>query len=533
MVTSNNTLPVFTQVESLSNKSDFLLVYKCRLINPAKTDIGIVSKHFLENFIKKIVRNIKVNQWRNTNTVINWFEGIHSNSTSRFIKFDIVDFYPSISEELLDRCIEFTKSIVDVSDDEINIIKHSRKSLLFDKDSTWVKTGNVLFDVTMGSYDGAETCELVGLYLLQKLTTLIQKEHIGLYRDDGLAIVLDANGPKMDRLRKDIIKVFKEEGLSITIETNLIETDFLDVTFNIVNKIYKPYCKPGNSPLYININSNHPDSILKAMPEMINRRIADISSNENIFNEAKAEYEAALTASGFKNTMKFNKTPKLKRNRSRNIIWFNPPYSRNVKTNIGNAFLKIIKKHFKKDHKYYKIFNKNNIKLSYSCTTNIDNIIKGHNKKILRSDVKQQQRPCNCRRKDECPMNGDCLATNIIYKAEVSYENSVGIYYGQCEGEFKSRYNNHTKSFRHVKHRNETALSNLIWKLKEENKPYELRWSIAARTSPYRNGSKSCDLCLTEKVIIVRAEPMGLLNKRNELISKCRHKNKFTLKAFK
>ena len=146
---------------------------------------------------------------------------------------------------------------------------------------------------------------------------------------------------------------------------------------------------------------------------------------------------------------------------------------------------------------------------------------------------KQQQRPCNFRRKDECPMNGDCLATNIIYKAEVSYENSIGIYYGQCEGEFKSRYNNHTKSFRHVKHRNKTTLSNLIWKLKEENKPYELRWSIAARTSPYRNGSKSCDLCLTEKVIIVRAEPMGLLNKRNELISKCRHKNKFTLKAFK
>ena len=64
------------------------------------------------------------------------------------------------------------------------------------------------------------------------------------------------------------------------------------------------------------------------------------------FNEAKAEYEAALTASGFKNTMKFNKTPKLKRNRSRTIIWFNPPYSRNVKTNIGNVFLKIIKKHW-------------------------------------------------------------------------------------------------------------------------------------------------------------------------------------------
>ena len=385
----------------------------------------------------------------------------------------------------------------------------------------------------MGSYDGAETCELVGLYLLSKLTTLIQKEHIGLYRDDGLAVVLDANGPKMDKLRKSIIQVFKDEGLSITIETNLKETDFLDVTFNIVNKIYKPYRKPGNSPLYINRNSNHPESILKTMPGMINRRLCDTSCNETVFNEAKDEYETALAASGFESNMKFQKNPNIRRNRSRNIIWFNPPYSRNVKTNIGNVFLKIIKKHFKKNHKYYKIFNKNNVKLSYSCTTNVSNIIKGHNKKILNSGNKEQQRPCNCRIKNECPMNGDCLATNIIYKAEVTYDNSISTYYGQCEGEFKSRYNNHTKSFRHNKHRNDTALSKLIWSLKDENKAYDLRWSIAARASPYRNGSKSCDLCLTEKIIIVRAEPKGLLNKRNELISKCRHKNKFTLKVFK
>ena len=58
----------------------------------------------------------------------------------------------------------------------------------------------------MGSYDGAEVCEIVGLYLLEKLSTLIDKKKIGLYRDDGLSVIDNANGPKLDRLRKDIIR---------------------------------------------------------------------------------------------------------------------------------------------------------------------------------------------------------------------------------------------------------------------------------------------------------------------------------------
>ena len=111
------------------------------------------------------------------------------------------------------------------------------------------------------------------------------------------------------------------------------------------------------------------------------------------------------------------------------------------------------------------------------------------------------------------------------------YDDVVDTYYGLCEGEFKFRYNNHTKSFRHQKHHNETELSKLIWRLKDENKDYTLSWSITKRSSPYRLGSKRCDLCLTEKVAIIRANPKGLLNKRTELISKCRHRNKFLLKS--
>ena len=104
----------------------------------------------------------------------------------------------------------------------------------------------------MGSYDGAETCELVGLYLLNKLTKIIPANQLGLYRDDGLFIIPRANGPKMDKLRKDITKTFKNEGLKITCETNLIETDYLDVKFNIPKSKYFPFKKPNDNPLYIN-----------------------------------------------------------------------------------------------------------------------------------------------------------------------------------------------------------------------------------------------------------------------------------------
>ena len=76
----------------------------------------------------------------------------------------------------------------------------------------------------MGCLDGAETCELVGL-LLHKLEPFMTKEHIGLYRDDGLA-VLNLPGPQVDRIRKDMVRIFKESGLKVTIETNLKCTDF-------------------------------------------------------------------------------------------------------------------------------------------------------------------------------------------------------------------------------------------------------------------------------------------------------------------
>ena len=145
--------------------------------------------------------------WKNTDNVLDWFN-IADNTNARLIKFDIVDFYPSISEELLNKALAFAKTHVAISDDDLQVINHTKSSLLFDGQSTWKKKSGV-FDVTMGSYDDAECCEIVGIYLLNKLSTIMRPEEHGMYRYDGLGLIPNANGPKQDRLRKDIARLFK------------------------------------------------------------------------------------------------------------------------------------------------------------------------------------------------------------------------------------------------------------------------------------------------------------------------------------
>ena len=91
----------------------------------------------------------------------------------------------------------------------------------------------------MGSFDGAEVSELVGIYILCFLAKLINKEDCGLYRNDGLLILRNVNGQQIDRMRKNIIKTFKDIDFAIDVETNLKIVDFLDTTFNLNNITYK------------------------------------------------------------------------------------------------------------------------------------------------------------------------------------------------------------------------------------------------------------------------------------------------------
>ena len=149
------------------------------------------------------------------------------------------------------------------------------------------------------------------------------------------------------------MKVFKDCSLRITIQANLPIVNFLDVQLNLDTSTYQAYRKPDNRPVYLNKNSNHPITVLKQLPKSIEKRISDISSNENVFTQSIPIYQDALQKSGFTEQLKYiasdnnreNNTEEKKR-RKRKIIWFNPPYSMNVRTNIGKTFLKLMKKHF-------------------------------------------------------------------------------------------------------------------------------------------------------------------------------------------
>ena len=257
----------------------------------------------------------------------------------------------------------------------IKTIYHARKSLLFDKDNVWVKKDNPEFDVTMGSYDGAELCELVGLYLLDLLTKEFGKQNIGLYRDDGLSCFENISGPDSEKIKKKLFKIFKCNGLSITVECNLIVTDFLDVTFDLKSATYYPYRKPNNELLYINKHSNHSPSIINQIPSMISNRISQNSCDKNHFDKAAPDYNIALKNSRFNENVTYIPSPFKRQTRKRQIIWFKPPYSANVKTNVGKIFMRIVDKDFPRHHQYYKLFNRNNIKLSYSCMPNMNNVI--------------------------------------------------------------------------------------------------------------------------------------------------------------
>ena len=162
---------------------------------------------------------------------------------------------------------------------------------------------------------------------------------------------------------------------------------------------------------------------------------------------------------------------------------------------------------------------------------NIGSIINNHNEKILNNNNTRPQNGCNCRQKDQCPLNNNCLITSVIYKANVitDKDNTGKNYIGLTEGTFKQRYTQHKLSFRNRKYANRTELAKNIWKLEDNKENYKISWSIISSASAYNNISKRCNLCLTEKLHIIKADKACNLNKRNELISKCRHENKYFL----
>ena len=517
------------------HKDDFPGKLSLRLINPAKTKIGIISKQILDR-INHVIRNISnSNQWQNTQQVIKWFQKMPNKKSLKFFQFDIENFYASISENLLNKALEFASQFVKIDEEEKKIILHSRKTILFWKGDPWTKKNGEDFDVPMGAYDSAEVSELVGLYLLNQLENVIPQTQVGLYRDDGLA-VLNLTGSQIDRVRKKIIQIFQQNGLKIKVHSNIKTVNFLDITLDLKSNSYKIFRKENHKPCYINIESNHPPKIKKELPKMIERRLVELSSSKEMFEAEKIVYEDALKSAGYKYQISFNENnvnhpqgENQRRKRSRKIIWFNPPYNASVSTNVASEFLKLLDKHFSKSSGLHKYFNRNTIKIAYSCMPNLNSIISSHNKKILGNNNEIEEKGCNCRAgRNYCPMGGKCLTESLVYKAEVTTESETKQYIGITANTFKERYNGHMQSFRR-KNYNSTGLSNFIWYLKDKNKQFKISWSIMSLQPSFDPGKNKCQLCLTEKTLILDSKNDKSLNKRHEIFTKCRHRRKYLL----
>ena len=361
---------------------------------------------------------------------------------------------------------------------------------------------------------------------------------VGVYRDDGLANVRKYSGPQMDRLRKKIINLFKQCGFQITIEINLKITDFLDIYLDLENDKFFPYRKPNDTPLYVHRESNHPLNILKQLPKMTSERLSNLSCNEDEFKKASVDYQNVLKNSGFRDKMTYTRPNRThKRQRNRKVIWYNPPFDLQVKTNIGKTFLQILDRNFPPHHRLHKIINRNTVKISYSCMPNMATHISSHNRKILQETKKLQHpnpRTCDCQVADNYPLDGNCKQSAVVYQADVTPEvDSERNYIGLTEGPFKERLSDHQTSFKYERFKNKSKLSSYIWETKNEKREYIIKWSVIRKSTPYKAGSNKCNLCLWEMFYIMKGDKNKLLNEKNELITKCRHIDQFLLKNYK
>ena len=110
--------------------------------------------------------------------------------------------------------------------------------------------------------------------------------------------------------------------------------------------------------------------------------------------------------------------------------------------------------------------------------SSMSSVIKQHNYRVL-STIQNVDRLCNCRNKDKCPRDGKCLQTCIVYKGDVIASKDSHIDFGANDGEFKSRFNNHTNSFRHRHHEQETKRSKRIWKIQDKGINFKVKWNVS------------------------------------------------------
>ena len=155
-------------------------------------------------------------------------------------------------------------------------------------------------------------------------------------------------------------------------------------------------------------------------------------------------------------------------------------------------------------------------------------IINRHNKTLLAKNGKTNttsSKTCNCRVKADCPLQGNCLVESIVYQATLESSDGPKTY----STTFKARFYNHNQLFKHPKKRHATELSKAVWKEKDRGLSPKITWQITKQASAFSSGARSCNLCLEEKLAILKADLRTNINKRSEMFNKCRHRSKFKL----
>ena len=376
------------------HKQSFPARVSTRLINPAKSQMCKISKQLLDNIITQVKAKTGLRSWKSSKQVLDWYNNTTDKHLLHFFRFDIISYYPSITEKIYKEALDFASTYINISETDMKILLNARQQVLLWEGSVWVKKES-RFDVTMGAFDGAEVCDLIGLLALHKIRQKLPGEAVGLYRDDGLGLSRRA-GRGGHIIERELHTIFNELGLKLTVEVNLKRVDFLDALLDLNTRSTCSYRKPNDTPRYINAHSSHPPAVIKQIPKMVSDRISSLSSSKEEYDRSIPVYRDALSSAGHNTDAVTYSDPTHQdprpRRRGRKILWFNPPYNAAVNTSITKTFLSIIDRCFPKDHPYLsKLFNKRNLKLSYSATPNLKAIISSHNRYLL---AKSQPAPC-------------------------------------------------------------------------------------------------------------------------------------------
>ena len=132
--------------------------------------------------------------------------------------------------------MDFANSYINILENDKKIINHPRKSLLFNKQQTWIKESG-LFNVTMFAYDGAKVCEHVGSFSVYALSLKYNKTNIGLYKDDRLAVFRNVSSTHCEKIKKEFQKLFWQHGSKLILKCNIKIVDFLDITLNVLKNL--------------------------------------------------------------------------------------------------------------------------------------------------------------------------------------------------------------------------------------------------------------------------------------------------------